>query len=335
MSDGSAETELAKERTFGGMGIEVDREIRQIDVSDFDRRRDEIDDQLWAAATEIGFFQVTGHGIAQDDIDGAFALSAQFFALPPETKALRPLRTGTNSGWEFKTQNRPSTGTLDEKESYQVTRSRMDALDLWPTDSELAGFRDHMLAFEAANHALAMRLLSSFARKLGFDDDFFAERHDPTSVDYQSTLRLLHYLPMRSEDLRDDIWRAGAHTDYDCLTLLHQVPGQHGLQLCPGVESDVAVEGAGPLGWTSVDPTPGTITCNIGDMLMRWSDGQLPSTLHRVRMPRPDEHLGARYSIAYFAQADRDAIIQGPAGSSPPITAAEYLQQRIAANFVE
>ena len=335
MTDGSAETELAKERTFGGMGIEVDREIRRIDVGDFERRRDEIDDQLWAAATEIGFFQVTGHGIPQTDIDEAFGLSAAFFDLPVEVKARRPLRPGTNSGWEFKTQNRPSTGTLDEKESYQITRSRMEALDLWPTSDELAGFREKMLAFEQANHALAMRLLSSFARKLGFHDDFFTERHDPASPGYQSTLRLLHYLPMRADALSADIWRAGAHTDYDCLTLLHQVPGQHGLQLCPGVESAVAIDGDGPLGWTGVDPMPGTITCNIGDMLMRWSDDRLPSTLHRVRMPRPDEHLGPRYSIAYFAQADCDAVIESPTGSYPPITAADYLQQRIAANFVQ
>jgi len=72
-------------------------------------------------------------------------------------------------------------------------------------------------------------------------------------------------------------------------------------------------------------------------MLMRWSDDTLPSTLHRVRMPRPDEidgeRLDARYSIAYFAQANRDAIIESPSGRHEPITAADYLQQRIAANF--
>ena len=41
----------------------------------------------------------------------------------------------------------------------------------------------------------------------------------------------------------------------------------------------------------------------------------------------------ARYSIAYFAQADRDAVIESPSGAHAPITAADYLQQRIAANF--
>ena len=63
------------------------------------------------------------------------------------------------------------------------------------------------------------------------------------------------------------------------------------------------------------------ITCNIGDMLMRWSDDQLLSNLHRVRMPSPDEYQGARYSIAFFAQANTDAIIQGPKKLYEPISA--------------
>lgn len=331
---GSAESELAKERTFGGYGRDVDRDIRCIDLTDAADRQAEVDDEIWAAATDIGFFQVTGHGIAQEQIDAAFELTAAFFDLPEATKQRRALQSGTNSGWEFRTQKRPSTGTLDQKESYQITTSRMDRLDLWPTDDELAHFRAAMEAFERANWELAMRLLATFARKLGFDDSFFTERHDPSSPEYQSTLRLLHYLPMDAADLDDSIWRAGAHTDYDCLTLLHQRPGQHGLQLCPGADAARRSDPDEPLGWTSVDPTPGTITCNIGDMLMRWSDEQLPSTLHRVRMPFPDEYLGPRYSMAFFAQADRDAVIESPSGLHAPITAADYLLQRLAANFV-
>jgi len=330
---GSAESELAKERTFGGYGLDVERDIRCIDLNGIGERQAEIDDEIWAAATDIGFFQVTGHGIPQQQIDEAFGLAEAFFDLSADTKEQWPLRSGTNSGWEFRSQQRPSTGTLDQKESYQVTTSRMDRLGLWPSDDELAGFRATMEAFERANWVLAMRLLETFARKLGLVDDFFTQRHDPRSPEYQSTLRLLHYLPMQAADLDDSIWRAGAHTDYDCLTLLHQRPGQHGLQLCPGADAAQRHDPDAPLGWTSVDPTPGTITCNIGDMLMRWSDDQLPSTLHRVRMPQADEYQGPRYSMAFFAQADCDAIIHGPSGRYAPITAAQYLQQRIAANF--
>ena len=219
---GSAESELAKERTFGGDGVAVEREIRIIDLAARASTQADTDDAIWAAAAETGFFQVIGHGILQADVDAAFAVTERFFALPTNAKQRRAMPPGTNSGWEFKSQKRPSTGTYDHKETFQVTISRMDRHDLWPSEEELAGFRNALESFEAANHALAMRILSSFARKLGFDDDFFAERHDRTSPEYQSTLRILHYLPMSVDDLRPGEWRAGAHTDFDCLTLLHQ-----------------------------------------------------------------------------------------------------------------
>ena len=102
----------------------------------------------------------------------------------------------------------------------------------------------------------------------------------------------------------------------------------------PWGRRDPTARGGAPLAWTSVEPTEGTITCNIGDMLKRWSDDQLKSTLHRVRTPAVGEDLGARYSIAFFAQANREAMIQGPGKRYEPITAADYLQQRIDANFI-
>lgn len=318
--------ELDKEATFGGMGGVKDREVPQIDLGDFEARKAEIADQLWDASTRIGFFQLINHGIPQAQIDEAFEYTARFFDLAHQVKAKYPLEKGTNSGWEYKAQIRPSTGTPDNKESYQITLPRM--AKLWPTSDELPGFKAVMLAFERANWALGMKVLSCFAMKLGFKPDFFTEAHDPMSPEYQSTLRLLHYLPMvnaKPEDFTG--WRAGAHTDFDCLTLLHQKPGQGGLQLCPGKEA-VGDE----IEWTDVPPLPGVVTCNIGDMLMRWSDDQLQSTLHRVRMPRQDEYMGSRYSLPFFCQANRDAIIQGPGRKYEPINAADYLYQRVTAN---
>ena len=319
--------ELKKEQTLGGIGETKARDVPRIDMSGFDKRKPEIAEQLWNASTEIGFFQLVNHGIPQEQIDEAFAMTERFFALPHDTKAHYPLGNGTNAGWEYKSQVRPSTGTADPKESYQITLPRMSGL--WPTGDELAGFKAAMLAFERANWALAMKVLSCFALKLGFAPDFFTACHDPQSPEYQCTLRLLHYLPMVNAKPADFTgWRAGAHTDFDCLTLLHQRTGQSGLQLCPGKES-------AELAWTDVEPLPGVITCNIGDMLMRWSDDKLLSTLHRVRMPRSNEYLGPRYSIPFFCQANKDALIQGPGKSYAPITAHDYLQQRIAANYAK
>ncbi|MCA0144052.1 isopenicillin N synthase family oxygenase [Blastococcus sp. LR1] len=319
-------TELELESRMGAVGNESStREIRQISLTDFAARRDEIADQLWAAATDIGFFQLVDHGIDLADVERAFDLARQFFALPEEVKAKYPLKKGLNSGWESKTQVRPSTGTPDQKESWQLTRPHMDGL--WPTEEEVAGFQETILAFEADCWRLAMDVLSCFATKLGFDENFFTVAHDPAKPTYQSTLRLIHYFAFPPELVgTPNLWRAGAHTDFDCLTLLFQRAGQGGLQVLPGAE----VEGQE---WTPVEPSDEAITCNIGDMLMRWSDDLLPSNFHRVKAPAEGDHMGPRFSIAFFAQADKDAVIESPKGTYEPITAGDYLQQRIQANF--
>ncbi len=318
--------ELNFESTIGGEGSENEtRQVPLIDMSDFENRRSEISDQLWNAAKNIGFFQLVNHTLSLEEIDNAFAASEAFFKLPTEVKSQYPLKEGLNAGWEYRAQVRPSTGTADEKESFQYTIPHMQ--DLWPSEQQLAGFKDTLIAFEHKAWALNMRVLSCFAEKLGFPSDFFMQAHDRTADTYQSTLRILHYLPMQSGYEKEGIWRAGAHTDFDCLTMVFQQENQGGLQLCPGKEAEQSQS------WTSVIPKAGVITCNIGDMLMRWSDDELKSTLHRVRMPKPDENQGARYSIAFFAQANKDKIIQGPKKKYPPITAKDYLLQRINANF--
>ncbi|MGV2071330.1 MULTISPECIES: isopenicillin N synthase family dioxygenase [Rhizobium/Agrobacterium group] len=317
--------ELNKETTIGGVGKTVERDVPVIDLADFDNRKAEIADQLWEASVGIGFFQVYNHGIPQQDIDAAFETAWSFFELPAEVKAQYPMPKGTNAGWEFKAQVRPSTGTPDNKESYQITRPMMGGL--WPSEEELPDFKEKMLRFERQNWELGMRILSCFALKMGFAEDFFTKAHDPASSEYQSTQRLIHYMSMEHAKPEDfEFWRAGAHSDFDCLTILHQKEGEGGLQVCPGKD---AASGE----WTDVPPKNGYITCNIGDMLMRWSDDQLQSTLHRVRMPRPGEYLGRRLSLPFFCQANRDAVMQGPLGKYEAITAGDYLTQRINANF--
>ena len=318
--------ELRLESTIGAIGVDADRTVPVISLTDLDARRDQVAAQLWAAATEIGFFQVSDHGIDPTVVDRAFAAAEGFFALPDDVKAATPWRRELNAGWESKAQVRPSTRVADQKESYQMTRPHMDGL--WPPDAAAPGFRDALLTMEAACWEVAMTILSCLGERLGFDADFFHRAHDPGGAGYQSTVRLLHYFPMTAGDFEGGQWRAGAHTDYNCLTLLFQRAGQSGLQVCPG---DDAQSGA----WTSVPADERLITCNIGDMLMRWSDDRLKSTLHRVRGPRPGEPAQSRYSVAFFAQANKPVVIDPPGGTYEPMTAGDYLQARVNANFTK
>ena len=76
---------------------------------------------------------------------------------------------------------------------------------------------------------------------------------------------------------------------------------------------------------------------DIGDMLQRLTNGRLRSTSHRVVNPEPDRASHARYSMPFFLHFRSDFLIEPlpgtvPAGEQPkwpPITADEYLQERL------
>ena len=87
--------------------------------------------------------------------------------------------------------------------------------------------------------------------------------------------------------------------------------------------------------WTKVEPVPGEIVCNIGDMLMSWSDDRFKSTFHRVKAPSDPErdYYGPRYSIGFFCQPSKDCVIQGPLKKYPETTGEDFIQSRISRNF--
>jgi isopenicillin N synthase-like dioxygenase len=146
-------------------------------------------------------------------------------------------------------------------------------------------------------HKLSQEILSIFAEALGFPTDHFAKAHQITADDAQTTLRLLHYHDIQGIEFPPQYWRAGAHTDFDCLTMLFQRTGEDGLEVCPGREAHSGFA-KGDM-WTPVEPITGEIVCNIGDMLMSWSDDRFKSLFHRVRCPKIGENQKERYSIAY------------------------------------
>ena len=86
-------------------------------------------------------------------------------------------------------------------------------------------------------------------------------------------LRLLHYV--RQPNIKDhQSVNMGAHTDYECLTLLHT--RNQGLQVLRKDDT-----------WIDIPVDPAALVVNIGDMLEAWSNGLLLSTPHRVTQPQP------------------------------------------------
>ncbi|RDW78923.1 uncharacterized protein DSM5745_05775 [Aspergillus mulundensis] len=312
----------------------TDRPIPKISLRDFEQRIDEITSELIDASENVGFFTITDHGISTADIDSMFALSQSFFSLPDEIKATVPWNPN-NVGWEKNSQVRPSTGQPDTKESYQLQfGENMDGI--WLDDKHINGFREKCLDFMHAVQRVSELLMRCFARGLGFPDAFFVKAHDISRANCQTTCRLLHYFalppPAQSAAEGKTYHRAGAHADWDFLTLLFQKEGQSGLEICPGREV-VTEFGIGDE-WTKVEPVGGEIVCNIGDLLMSWSDDRFKSTFHRVKAPESEgDYFGDRHSIAFFNQPCKDAVIQGPGKKYPVVTGEEFNRNAMQRNF--
>ncbi len=141
--------------------------------------------------------------------------------------------------------------------------------------------------------------------------------------DSDSILRLLHYPPLPG-DIQGV--RAGAHEDINAITLLLGAE-EAGLEV---LDRDGR--------WLPINPPPGSVVVNIGDMLQRLTNDVLPSTTHRVVNPRTERRGVARYSTPFFLHFAPDYAIRTlprcvgpdrPDRYPEPITARDYLLERL------
>jgi isopenicillin N synthase-like dioxygenase len=62
---------------------------------------------MWESASNVGFFTVVNHGLAESVVETAFAAAEGFFARPiAEKEAAAPFAPQLNSGYEHMTQVR-------------------------------------------------------------------------------------------------------------------------------------------------------------------------------------------------------------------------------------
>lgn len=310
----------------------------EIPIIDMSAPTDEIIEQMWDASQNVGFFNMINHGIPQDDIDHIFALSREFFAQSVNEKKKYPFDVPKNSGYEYKSQAPPSTKTVDQKESMQIT-AREGCMDsLWPEHPP--NFRTKTEEMMSVTHELACTILSMLEAKAcpHLEPGTLVNSHHIWNESGQCMLRLMQYPPVDGQLVLNDgesgynnLWRAGPHTDWGCITLLFQRMGEEGLECCAGPSTSGGT-GDDTKQWIEVPPVPQGITCNICDMLKRWSDSTLLSNMHRVRMPRnKEECTKSRYSVAFFLQADTSAVIEST--TKEPITAKDYFAGRINSHF--
>lgn len=293
------------------------------------RPLEEIADELGRSFAEFGFGVVRDHGIPQELIDRAEALSKEFFALPDETKRQYQLPGGGGArGYTpFGTEKAKDAKVHDLKEFWHVGRSLPEghalsefmAPNVWP--GEVDGFEETFAELYAAFEEAGGRVLEAIALHLDLPRDFFAD----TVRDGNSVMRLLRYPPLEGKEAEGAI-RAAAHGDINTITLLLGAE-EAGLEL-------LTTEGK----WHAVGSEKGALVINVGDMLDRMTNGRLRSTTHRVVNPQGEAAYRARYSMPFFLHFRPDFVIEtlpscidpaDPDDHPEPISSHEFLQQRL------
>ncbi|WP_296721494.1 2-oxoglutarate and iron-dependent oxygenase domain-containing protein [Erythrobacter sp.] len=288
-----------------------------------------IADELGRSFAEYGFAVVRDHGIPQQLIDEAEAVSKAFFALPDSVKRSYKIDGGGGArGYTpFGTEKAKDAEVFDLKEFWHVGRSlppghpltEFMAPNIWP--DEVDGFRETMSALFAAFEAAGARVLEAIALHLGRPRDFFA----PSVEDGNSVMRLLHYPPL-GEGAPEGAIRAAAHGDINTITLLLGAE-EAGLEL-------LTRQGE----WLPIPAAEGALVINVGDMLERQTNGRLRSTTHRVVNPRGEAARRSRYSMPFFLHFRPDFMIEplpecvGADDQAPPpepISAHDFLMQRL------
>ncbi|KAH6647004.1 hypothetical protein BKA67DRAFT_581259 [Truncatella angustata] len=300
--------------------------------------------QIREACTTSGFFQISNHGVPDSAIADILAQAHAFFhKLTPSQKDELHIRhsklfrgyeaggdtyvnpddnvgadipevetkEGFNGGYEPSLDPDSTTsGSFVELDGHPPAGP--DRCNVWPESSLLPHFRPAVEAYYAEVLSLARHLFRLFALSLNLEENYF----DKLTTHPGGVYRLLHYPPQSPEQMfgKEKTLGLGAHTDYECFTLL--LSTAH-----PGLEilfPPSTLTGNKPV-WRPCPIRPGTLTVNVADFLMRWTNGLYKSTIHRV-VSRPvrevvDGHVvlkgsDARYSVPFFFSINYDADVE-------------------------
>ncbi|KAI0720496.1 thymine dioxygenase [Cerioporus squamosus] len=276
----------------------------------------------------FGFVYLKNYGLPTEKVDEMFDWSKKFFSQPTEVKMLAP-HPGVphiNRGYVAPGVEK-FTQSNDSEEVAQMRNKEPDVIEnfscghddsilgknIWLPEGVLPGFNEACQEFYWRCYEVEISILKAIAVGLGIPEDHLAKSHSGRD----QSMRLMHYPAVPAKKLVDgEMSRIGAHSDFSSITLLFQDD-------VGGLE----VEQSG---------SPGELY---------GSNDQIRSALHRVRAPpgMTDGMTPDRYSIPHFCSTDFDLTIDCLPGtysdSNPkkyePITAGEYIQQRLASLYAK
>ncbi|CAG8955822.1 hypothetical protein HYFRA_00011691 [Hymenoscyphus fraxineus] len=302
-------------------------------------------DKIHEACTTIGFFYITGHGIPKNLCDATLELARRFFHELPLSKKedIHVKKSTTFRGYEPAAYTSVDLSSTETKDAFnwgyeagldatggdgkyvEIDGSSSGSVNQWPSENDLPGFYKGIAEYCKYTSALQLcrHLFRLFALSLKLPEDYF----EPLTTHPGGIARLIKYPPASNPKPLSELNEVeeiglGAHTDYECFTLLLQ-------------DSNPGLEILSPDGhWISAQPVEGGIVVNIADFLMRWTNETYKSTVHRVVNRTSKE----RYSIPLFFSINYDETVETlPSCVSEenpskfePIAAGKYVLDRLA-----
>lgn len=238
--------------------------------------------KLKAACEDWGFFQVLNHGVPDAVIADVKADLQAFFRLPLAEKRAVVQEPGWIEGYgqAFVVSDDQKLDWADilflytQPPEYRAPR-------FWP--ARPATFGDSLDRYSVEVQRVAACLLAAMAANLGVAP---ADARKLTRIADSQSVRI-NYYPACPGGAHGKVLGLSPHSDAVGLTLLLQVSDVPGLQ--------IRRHG----GWVSVDPIPGALVANVGDVIEVLTNGRYKSIEHRaVVSPTHD-----RVSIASFHSA--------------------------------
>lgn len=270
------------------------------------------------ACKDVGFLYLKGEQFKPELFEKLHQTAQQYFAQDTALKMQNYIGLSENhSGYVPIGEERFVENSYDLKEAYDVNYDYLGLEDRrplvgptqWPDDPS---FKVHVSNYYQHIKKIGQQIFQSFALALDLDEDYFNAHISKAP----SQLRLIHYPYIADIQDKEGI---GAHTDYECFTLL--LPTAPGLQV---------LNKAGQ--WMDVPLLENTLIMNIGDMMEILSNGRYLATKHRVKKVAEE-----RYSFPFFFSCDYDYIIQPLVNSESaqyaPLKGGEHLFNQTAQTF--
>ncbi|KAI2723554.1 hypothetical protein CBS147318_485 [Penicillium roqueforti] len=260
-------------------------------------------ERLFQASTDIGFFYLdlsdSKRGLSLlGDADNLFQVGKRLFELSLEEKKQYDF-SAQNSYFGYKAQGAmvvDKQGNPDRNEFYNVSKDDiLGVSDPLPAPETLHKSRARLESFMQGSHAIVTLILDILNDKLALPKNTLSNMHRLRTVSGDQ-VRFIKAPPQPLDDRRTAL---GQHTDFGSVTVLFNRLG--GLQvLPPGADAE----------WVYVRPLPGHAIVNLGDAMVKFTNGLFRSNIHRVVAPPGLQAESTRYSLVYFARPEDSVMLR-------------------------